>query len=97
MNPVPIDLARDELMTLAEAARLLKVSPATAYRWTLKGRLRAWRREGRLVTTRAACEAMLVPVETGQRPAFGQAERPRQPQARHSKRTEQILREAGML
>lgn len=89
---VPIDLDRDELLTLTEAAHLLRVGPATAYRWALKGRLRCWRREGRLVTTKGACEALLVPLAQPP-PAFRQPQRA----ARMNPATERTLREAGIL
>lgn len=91
-----IDLSVDELLTLTEAAHLLKVGPATCYRWAMSGRLRCWRRGGRLVTTKEACEALLEPVRPPP-PAFGQAQRETAQQGRHSKRTEQVLREAGIL
>ncbi|MES2342346.1 MAG: helix-turn-helix domain-containing protein [Pseudomonadota bacterium] len=88
---VPLDLDRDELLTLTEAAHRLRVNPATVYRWAMSNRLACWRRGGRLVTTRAAVDALLVPV----RPvAFRQEQRAQQVRDRW---TEERLREAGLL
>jgi excisionase family DNA binding protein len=45
-----------------EAAALLGVHHDTARRWMRSGKLPGWRRGGRLLTTRAAALAMLVPT-----------------------------------
>lgn len=57
-----IDLDRDDVLTTKQAAKLLGIDLVTCYRWMLKGKLPAWRRVGRLVTTRRAVQALLVPV-----------------------------------
>jgi excisionase family DNA binding protein len=43
---------KDELLTVAEAARLLKVTPHTIYRWIGQGRLRALRYSRRVLRVR---------------------------------------------
>jgi len=43
---------KDELLTVAEAAKLLKVTPHTIYRWVSQGRLRAVRYSRRVLRVR---------------------------------------------
>ena len=52
-----------ELLTIAEAAKLLKVSPATLHRWLKEGRLRAYHVGPRAVRVhRADLAKLLVPT-----------------------------------
>ncbi len=88
MEIIELDLDRDELLTLREAADLLRVDLSTAHRWALRGRLAAWRRMGRLVTCRRAVEALLVPLRVSGR---------RQTAATVDRRTEEGLRRHGVL
>jgi excisionase family DNA binding protein len=90
----PVDLDTDEFLSITEAAHLLKVGPATMYRWLAGNKLPGFRKGGRLVVRKADLEAFLTPVRADPPPAFRQPERERQ--AGHSRRTEKVLREAGM-
>jgi len=45
-------IAQDELLTVGEVAKLLKVSPHTIYRWIADGRLRAVRYSQRVLRVR---------------------------------------------
>ena len=80
----------DDLVDLKAAARLAKCNLATCYRWVLKGRLRAWRRVGRLYVSRAEVLGLFAPVET-------RAPAERLPtRAQTSAYTRRILREMGL-
>ncbi len=58
-----------ELLTLAEAAKLLKVSSATLYRWLKDGRLRAYHVGPRAVrVSRADLAKLLVPTTAPEEP-----------------------------
>lgn len=61
----------DDLLTLAEAARLLKVSRATLHRWITQGRLPSFHVGPRAVRVRQADVAKLVrpTAETDEQPA----------------------------
>ncbi len=85
---IDLDLDRDELLTLREAADLLRVDLSTVTRWALRGRLATWKRVGRLVTCRRAAEALLVPLRVPGR---------RQTAATVDRRTEEGLRRFGVL
>ena len=58
----------NELLTLRQVADLVGTHLATAYRWALSGRLRGFRRGGRIVALRSDLEAFLKPVEPRQPP-----------------------------
>jgi len=58
-----------ELLTIAEAAKLLKVSPATLHRWLKDGRLRAYHVGPRAVRVhRADLAKLLVPTTAPEEP-----------------------------
>jgi len=71
------DLSAD-LLTIAEAAKLLKVSTATLHRWLKQGRLRAYRVGPRAVRVhRTDLAKLLVATSPPRKP--GHSEEPSQP------------------
>jgi excisionase family DNA binding protein len=72
--PMPASDRTAELLTLAEAAKLLKVSPATLHRWLKDGRLRAYRVGPRAVrVARADLAKLLVPTTVPEEPGSNEA------------------------
>jgi len=58
-----LDLSRDDLLTLAEAARLIKVSRQTIHNWIKAGKVRFSTQGRRLLVSRAdilACQDEMV-------------------------------------
>jgi hypothetical protein len=53
----------DDLIDARAVARLVRAHIATVYRWLLSGRLRAWKRCGRLFASRAEALALFAPVQ----------------------------------
>jgi hypothetical protein len=83
----------DDLLTLAEAARLARASPSSVYRWTRTGRLRGWVRTGGVVFVSAAevrglFRAVRPPRQPGQRTLDAAARR-------EHERAVEALRRAG--
>lgn len=56
-DPIPTDL-----IDMRQAARLAKTHISTCHRWRLTGRLRAWRRVGRWLVSRAELLDLFRPV-----------------------------------
>lgn len=79
----------DDLIDLKAAARLARCHLATAYRWALSGRLRAWKRVGRLFVSRADVLALYERREVV-RPERGPT------RAQTSARTQRVLAEFGL-
>jgi excisionase family DNA binding protein len=66
------DLTAD-LLTIAEAAKLLKVSPAPLHRWLKDGRLRAYNVGPRAVRVhRADLANLLIPTTTPEEPGYNE-------------------------
>ena len=61
-DPVPADHC-----TTNEAARLAGCSLCSVYRWVRTGRVRGWRRVGRLVVSRSEVMGLFRQVEAGRR------------------------------
>ncbi len=59
----PVDAVPDDLIDTKTARRLVKVDLSTLYRWLQSGKLRAWKRVGRLLVSRSEVLALLRPVE----------------------------------
>ena len=57
-----IDVRTDRLITVAEAAKLLRKSPGTIYRYIRREDLEAVRVGGELFTTEEACQRLLAPT-----------------------------------
>jgi len=57
------DVIPDDLITMSAAAKLAGAHLATVHRWRLTGRLRAWKRVGRYLVSRAELLGLFRPVE----------------------------------
>lgn len=86
----PDDGLPPDLMDATKAARLLKVHMTTLHRWRLRGHVRAWRRFGRWVFSRA--ELLRVYQES---PAARPLPRSRAEIDRDNRKTMRELEELG--
>jgi excisionase family DNA binding protein len=68
-NGIPPAEPPEDLITTKEARRLMKTSLCTIYRWVLSGKLRGWKRVGRVMVSRSELLALLQPMPVKPKPA----------------------------
>lgn len=80
----------DDVMTTGQAANLVRVRPSTVYRWALAGKVPSWRRNGRLLVSRADVQALVERTATA-------APAPEPVKERRARKdwTERVLRKWG--
>ena len=81
----------DDLITTAEVVEAFVVKLETLYSWVHRGRLRAWKRMGRLYVSRSEVEELYVPVAAPV-PIVPERERARERRERWRRTREELAR-----